>query len=523
MGSHKIKLLLVTLRHVKFIQIYFQVFYRLKNTFYKFPEKKTCPRRNSLEFSNFCYENKKFLTPNTFNFLNIEHRFEKIDWNFSKHGKLWTYNLNYFDFLQQQSIDKSRGLQLILNFCTQNKLLKDGYEPYPISLRVINWVKFLSINNVKNQQVDLQLYNDLCRLKSHLEYHILANHLFENGFGLLFGAYYFKDEKLYQLAKKIIKTELKEQILADGAHYELAPMYHKILLHRVLDSYQLVSKNGWKQNELAKELKEAAERMLGWLEAMSFNGSLVPQVNDTTSFVSPTSDTLFKYAEVLNLNFKSSSLNESGYRKWNIDSLEILFDIGQIAPSYQPGHSHADNLQIIVHKNKLPILVDTGISTYEKNERRQLERSTSSHNTVTLNNQNSSEVWSGFRVGRRATTKIINDNTFSIKAEHNGYRKQKVNVNRKLEKVKNNIRITDGSSGIKQTNQLEGHLHFHPDRKVVIEKDTILVDEELFIQFNSNCSIKETTYEYCLGFNNRISSTKVIYKFDKTAIFTIYA
>ena len=61
----------------------------------------------------------------------------------------------------------------------------------------------------------------------------MGNHLLENGFSLLFGSYYFRDEKLYSKAKEIIKTELREQILDDGAHFELSPMYHSIILHRI--------------------------------------------------------------------------------------------------------------------------------------------------------------------------------------------------------------------------------------------------------------------------------------------------
>ena len=64
----------------------------------------------------------------------------------------------------------------------------------------------------------------------NIEYHILGNHLLENGFSLFFGAYYFQDEKFYVKAKKILTDELDEQILEDGAHFELSSMYHQIML-----------------------------------------------------------------------------------------------------------------------------------------------------------------------------------------------------------------------------------------------------------------------------------------------------
>ena len=45
--------------------------------------------------------------------------------------------------------------------------------------------------------------------------------------------------------------------------------------------------------------------------------------------------------------------------------------------SYQPGHSHADTFNFELYIKNKPIIVDTGISTYENNQQRRYERSTS--------------------------------------------------------------------------------------------------------------------------------------------------
>ncbi len=94
--------------------------------------------------------------------------------------------------------------------------------------------------------------------------------LLENAFSLLFGAYYFQDEELYLKAKKILKDELKEQILKDGAHFELSPMYHQIMLLRVLDCINLVQNNNWKNHELLELFISKAEIMLGWLNTITY-------------------------------------------------------------------------------------------------------------------------------------------------------------------------------------------------------------------------------------------------------------
>lgn len=108
--------------------------------------------------------------------------------------------------------------------------------------------------------------------------------------------------------------------------------------------------------------------------------------------------------------------------------MEAIVDIGNITATYQPGHTHADTFNYELHINGEPFVVDTGISTYNKTARRQYERSTSAHNTVSINGKNSYDVWGGFRVGKRAKTTLITDKPYYIKALHNGYGKKKLHI-----------------------------------------------------------------------------------------------
>ena len=101
----------------------------------------------------------------------------------------------------------------------QLKELKNANEPYPTSLRGMNWVKFLSIHNLEVRSLDRFLYSQYRILLDNLEYHILGNHLLENGFSLLLGGYYFKGSELYLKGVEIMSIELREQILSDGAHF----------------------------------------------------------------------------------------------------------------------------------------------------------------------------------------------------------------------------------------------------------------------------------------------------------------
>ncbi len=469
-----------------------------------------------LNFENGVIYRDSFLGNNSFEFLNLKKEFSEINWNYSTNGKLWTYNLNYFDFLNQENISKEEGLKLIRNYVSKYSELKDGLEPYPISLRGINWIKFLSRYYIREKNINKVLYNDYLRLVDNLEYHLLANHLLENGFSLLFGAYYFQDEKVYKKAKNILREQLEEQILADGGHYELSPMYHQIILHRVLDCINLVENNSWKDKELFPLLKKKAELMLGWLDAITYKNGDIPFLNDSAKGIAPSSKELYTYANSLGLKSQNSILSDSGYRKWIKNKMEIVLDVGQIAPSYQPGHSHADSLQFVLNFKNKPVIVDTGISTYEKNDRRQLERSTSSHNTVTINESNSSNVWGGFRVAERAKVTVKQENNSCIEASHDGYSGQSIIHHRKFQ-IGEQFEVTDLLESRAKNYEATGHLHFHPDVKIELLDNKIIVNSELKFELTGTQDLELMDYQFAEGYNNLRLAKKVSYKISTEA------
>ncbi|MFW1494674.1 heparinase II/III domain-containing protein, partial [Vibrio parahaemolyticus] len=67
--------------------------------------------------------------------------------------------------------------------------------------------------------------------------------------------------------------------------------------------------------------------------------------------------------------------------------------------------------------NGKQIIVDPGISTYTISERRNIERGTSSHNTLSINGYNQSDLWGGFRVGKRAQVKSLEDSSHCLQIE----------------------------------------------------------------------------------------------------------
>ncbi|WP_339695206.1 alginate lyase family protein [uncultured Roseivirga sp.] len=514
----KVQLVFNTVKHLKWTQVQYQMFYRIRGKLGIKPHLKPYDFRsrdqilvgeiNSSLFNDLIQFKEKKIE---FNFLNLPHQFDgdRIDWNFNEYGKLWTYNLNYFEFLLSDDLSYKEGISLIENYIDNWDHLKDGGEPFPISLRTINWIKFLSKNKVTNERIDERLYHQVQLLLNNLEYHLLANHLLENAFALIFAAYYFQDKQIYARAKALLLQELKEQVLADGAHYERSPMYHQIMLFRLLDVVSIVQNNSWKNQEMLPELKSKAQVMLSWLVNITLSSGDIPYVKDSAPNIAPKSSELLNYAESLGLSLKNNILlKESGYRWLQSGDARLLVDVGQVSPSYQPGHAHADELNFLLFDKGTPVIVDTGISTYEKNDQRQLERSTSSHNCLVVNGENSSQVWGGFRVGRRATVTLNKDNDSIISAAHSGYKPLGALVQRTFKVTSNGFIV---ESKVEGTSQLDAsaHIHFHPEVSVVkISKNMYRLGRfEISIEPVAECFLE--SYMFATGYNQLVQAKRL--------------
>jgi hypothetical protein len=498
-NMQKLILLYNTIRYLKLTQVVYQLLYRLrsktilKNKNYAFDTM-------SLYFRYTLLQNGKYLGKNSFKFLNIEKDFEeKVNWNYSEYGKLWTYNLEYFDYLNQDDIDKDEKIRLILDFYSFCVLNERVLEPYPVSLRVINIIRFLSVSNIKDDRIINFLHEELTYLSRNLEFHILGNHLLENLFALVLGGYYFNNQSWIKLAEKNLKVQLDEQILKDGAHFELSPMYHQIILFRLFELIDWYGKQESKDNGFLEFCRRKSCLMLGWLKAISFQNGDIPLFKDSAKCIAYSSQDLYDFAKFLDLDFKNTKLYDSGYRAFKNKTFEIKMNFAQVGAPYQPGHAHADALSFILYAYDKPLFVEQGTSTYQIGQRRDLERSTEAHNTVVVDNISQSEVWGGFRVGRRAKSFILEDKINRFVGFHNGYEKRGTIHQRTFELSDDLVYIKDNLS-----NNKLGVAYFHIAPKIILnQKDdcTFFVGENCILKFEHAKEIFIEKYLYADSYN----------------------
>ncbi|MHA7108840.1 heparinase II/III domain-containing protein [Sunxiuqinia elliptica] len=547
---NKLFLIYHTIILLRPIQIRYQLWYRFRKmwrraTGFKYPlsiEKKAEP----LKFTPWIDKPASYKSA-TYTFLNQSIQYPSaINWGESKYGKLWAYNLNYMDYLLQANMDIETGNQLIQCFISDLPQNPTGLEPYPIALRGINWIKFLSRTSLRGggtttrqsqqnaattpstpphfeelpqgvtkqsvytQRINNSLYAQYLILLDNLEYHLMGNHLLEDAFSLLFGAFYFKEQRFWEVARRLLNQELEEQLLDDGAHFELSPMYHQIILDRLLDCINLVQNNTWfeEQDKLLVQLKEKAEQMLAWLNTITLSDGRIPLLNDSAPGIAPTTQQLNEYANSLNLEpeTRNLKLSSSGYRRFNAPNYECILDIGSIGPSYQPGHAHADTFNFVLNVNHQPFLIDTGISTYESNAIRLTERGTAAHNTVTVSERNSSQVWSSFRVAQRANVKVIKEEKNRVTGTHDGFRSIGTSHQRSWLFEEQKIRVEDVLTG----SQTKGTAYFHvrPTLKPIRKNNEVWINDTC-ISFEGAETISLIKAQLPNGYNQSVDYYKL--------------
>lgn len=517
-----------TIRHLRIIQLYYQVWYRIKNQVLDIGWYKRYLKRQlfflKTDTDRLLYVSEACrINGYSFTFLGQEHQFdEKIDWNFSQYGKLWNYNLQYLHYLLDDGLPVAQRKQLLEDISGAILSGKLPLEPYPVSLRIVNTILFLQRTSVEDEQIERALLHQIDYLDNNLEYHLLANHLLENIFALFIAAQYLKDQRLSSKYEKLILKQLKEQILSDGGHYECSPMYQSILLAKLLLCIEVGMQSELIGSSVLGELRKNAAKMLGWMQAYSFPDGTWALFNDAAEGIAPTTRQLNEASAYLNITAEHTVLNDSGFRKISMNDGELIIKTGEIQPHYQPGHAHADIGSFCLWYQGLQYIIDPGISTYTVSEQRSWERSTAAHNTVSIGTINQSDVWGGFRVGERAIVDVDSHSPNDITLVIRGYGRRKFTVQRSFICEGNALQINDSIKSVPENCSVEarGGILFHP--AITFEKTdscNLRAGKLSLTSKNGNLELRETKIAF--QYNQLQSARKISYAIQSSANITV--
>jgi uncharacterized heparinase superfamily protein len=426
-----------------------------------------------------------------FRMLEEEHRIvAAADWSRAAWPALWLYHLHYHDDLVAEGAPERRDWHrsLLDRWIADNPPGRSpGWDPYPTSRRICNWVRWSLDGGTLDPAAIASLAVQARWLERRLEYHLLANHLFVNAKALIVAGTFFQGpeaERWRSLGHRILARELDEQVLADGGHVERSPMYHAALLLDLLELIALGSATG---EPPPATWRAHAGRMLAWLGTMTHPDGEIGLFNDAAFDGAPRCSALSSYASALGVPASTvpprpvTFLHQTGYARLEARGAVLICDMAPIGPDYQPGHAHADTLGFELSLHGRRLIVDSGTSRYGIGPERQRQRSTGAHNTIMVDGADSSEIWAGFRVARRA--RVVGARAESTpdaataEAAHDGYRRLRgVGEHRRRWELRDgSLTIHDHLAGRGQ-HQVSTALHLHPDVSAHLDRDVAVLD-----------------------------------------------
>jgi uncharacterized heparinase superfamily protein len=496
-------------------------------------------------FPEYSHFDAVSIAAGSFTFLNVPAEYgAKILWGDKKKSRLWRYNLHYFNYLlAQDQLPFSIGLPLVRDWIQGNPPgTPDAWDPFPISLRIVNWVKYLRQNSPDQENIrDIfdSLNQQALWLEKSVEHHLLANHLFKNAKALLFAGLFFEgpDAARWRAeGTRLLSREIPEQVLPDGGHFERSPMYHSMILEDCLDLYNLCAQRpGEEFRGLADLLRAAIPKMALFLRGLAHPDGQIALFNDAAFGIELPPGALLRYQErLLGARPEEPTGPLWGYPATGYYVMapsadrRLIVDCGDVGPAYQPGHSHCDALSFELSLKGRRVIVDSGCFGYEPGPLRDYNRGNAGHNTVTIDGTNQSEVWGAHRCGRRARPlrarlEKTGDGGLLFAGAHDGYRHLTGGPihSRRIEWRADICLIEDEIDGTGR-HDIESRLHIHPALRIENSADAVKICDEvqdlLAVSTKDGGGVAVENGWYCPEFGKRLPCKVLVQKYENRSL-----
>lgn len=452
----------------------------------------------------------------------------EIDWHTDALDRLRRFDLHSFGYLMpfiQSRVglldgtetvhyniptvsDKTRATyemfkRLISHWIEHNPLGHgDGWDAYPVSERIVNWVKaFCAFENSIRIDEDFQqvflksLFKQALFLERNLEYHIGGNHLIKNAKALVATGLFFRNAMAKSWLRKgmlVLWKELREQILADGGHYERSPMYHILVLQDYLECVIFLNKAGI---AVPDWVKATLERSINFLENILHPDGEIPLFNDSAFGIAGNPQVILSAGRKILADLHKEEAPQAVKRVTSDDHsplhhspLTTLFasgyfvmrdaenqrfmiiDGGKLCPDHLPPHAHSDLLSYELSLGEHRMIVDSGVSEYQAGQWRQYSRSTRAHNTLMVDKVEQAEAWGSFRLGRRAYPIEVNwietDDVVLFEGAHDGYAQMGIIPKRRVFFIQQDFWLVFDEIEGSGEHLVESFIHFHPEVEV---------------------------------------------------------
>jgi uncharacterized heparinase superfamily protein len=367
-----------------------------------------------------------------------------VDWDFApENNRSWSWDLNRHRFFltlgtayhyTQDTVYLDRLIALWHNWMRHNPAGKgrNWQSPFEVATRLRNWVwaYFLVAASPEASPMFLRwawsgLSQHAAFLADHLEYHWPNNHLLLEALSLCEFSVIFKacgGERYLPLASRVLAEQVQRQILADGVHGELCPMYHEIAAHELNAFARLCHRL---KHPIPLAMEERIRAMRRFSVALRRSDGSFPLLGDSSC-----PDTCLRFdagepggnlaywlppdknlpAVTIPSLLSLDLFTEAGYGILRNTATEthLTFDFGPFSRCAAANHGHADALSFELHAASRPWIVDSGFFYPWKDAAvwGSYFRSTAAHNTLLIDGKEQSELSQHWDIGRRAQTRL---------------------------------------------------------------------------------------------------------------------
>lgn len=356
-----------------------------------------------------------------------------------------------------------------------------------------------------------------------------TNHLVSNYLGLFYIGTFLPEFdralKWRTIGHKGLEEEMEAEVFTDGADYENSISYHRLVTEMFLHA-GIIAKNN--QTDFSNEYYERLNNMIRFSQSATGNSGKTMLIGDNDSgviinlsnsissshndiiniaaayfdypvenhikatpdlcwFTSP--EKFESYLDKNKVKATSNLYKESGYAFLRSEKYHLSFNANKVKETHLAGHKHNDNLSITLEYNNQQFLIDPGTYCYTSDPKnRNSSRSTSSHNTVMIDNKEQSPILNNRLFYLNDKSRNVTDlwiNTKELKAVsayHHGYLRNKSGIihrrtlyafeQLKSFSIQDNIRGNDNKNHDITTTFVTPFKNiFHKNNAIIIEAD----------------------------------------------------
>lgn len=376
----------------------------------------------------------------------------KVPWELSRMQHLVHLAWNYG--LKKESVYLKEFRNQVIDFIAANppRFGVNWSCTMDVGIRIANWLLAYDLFRCFEAEFDAEfesafvksVYEHGLHIFTHLEWdpYLRSNHYLANIAGLLFVAAYLDAKEWLSFSLKELEAEGLSQFHPDGSNFEASTSYHRLSAEMVLYATALAKEIN---HPFSKEYEERIEKMAEFIHDITKPDGEIVQFgdNDSGRFIQalPEENVLdHRYlirafegknlSEVIEKQFKKAQVVPkpmAAYPDFGLYMQKkgpwfLAFRCGSIGQKGNGGHAHNDQLSFELALNGVSIVVDPGTYAYTPwPEERRRFRSSSMHNTLSLEGKEQNRDGGLFQLTDQAKGRVIQFEEGLIVAEHQGF------------------------------------------------------------------------------------------------------